>query len=176
MNRRRLIVAVLGAAATFACAAASQEPSAANPSPMTPAGWLTYSDAEYGFAVSYPSEYAVLPESAVPPDGSARRVRFQDKALSAEAADLEPPRFTVSVFTLSQPTTLGDWLQATGRRPAGAVVTPTTVAGAQEGVRVQYPQQLAPNEFYYVSRGRYVYALVPLGQHSAAQIASFRLL
>jgi len=49
------------------------------------------------------------------------------------------------------------------------------LAGAQEGLRVQQRQQLAPNDFYYFTNGNNVFALTPLGAHSAEILASFRL-
>jgi hypothetical protein len=64
---------------------------------------------------------------------------------------------------------LADWLRSVAHLPAGAAITPMTVKGAREAVRVQQPQQLAPNDFYYFATTEY-------GQYVSDMLASFRLL
>ena len=105
------------------------------------------------------------------------RVRFQEKELLSSAfVDREPARFMVEVFFGDQATTLTAWLRSNNRLPAGAVTSTIALAGAAEGLKVQQRQQLAPNEFYYFARGRYIFAVTPLGAHSAEMLASFRFL
>ena len=173
----RLIVP-LAAAATIACAAASDGvESPISPAPAVPAGWQTYTNPLYGFAVSYPAEFGIVVETTPPPGGAAARVRFQVKELLTSAfVDREPARFTVEVFFGDQATTLAAWLRSNNRLPAGAVTSTFALAGAAEGLKVQQRQQLAPNEFYYFSSGRYIFAVTPLGEHSAGMLASFRLI
>ncbi|MEO8257373.1 MAG: hypothetical protein ABI868_08520 [Acidobacteriota bacterium] len=179
--RRRIgrLAAVLAAVATMACAAASSDGSESptSPAPAAPVNWQAYTNAEYGFGVAYPEEYGIVPETTAPPSGAAARVRFQDKALlTSQFVDLEPARFMVEVFILAgQTPPLREWLRTANRLPAGAVMTSITLAGASEGLKVQQPQQLAPNEFYYYARGGRVYAVTPLGANSAEMLASFRL-
>jgi hypothetical protein len=148
-----------------------------SPSGAVPAGWQTYADARHGFAVAYPAEFGIVPESAAPPGGALLRVRFLDRQLlGSQFADLEPPRFTVEVFPVGQSKTLSDWAKAAGRLPRDAATTTISLAGALEGLRIQQRQQLAPNEFFYFRTRQHVYALTPLGAHSAQMLDSFRLL
>ena len=163
---------------TLACAASSDVgQNVTSPSPAIPSGWPSYTNSQYGFAISYPDEYGIVPETTAPASGANLRVRFQEKALlSSDFVDLEPARFMVEVFVLAQPTTLTTWLRSKNRLPADALTSSTALAGAQEGLRVQQRQQLAPNDFYYFTKGNYVFALTPLGAHSAEMLASFRLI
>ena len=61
--------------------------------------------------------------------------------------------FSIDVFERRPAVALGDWLRSDDVMPAGASVTPVQIEGAQEALRVALRQQLAPNEFVYVSTG-----------------------
>ncbi len=123
-----------------------------------------------------PHEFGIVPESAQPPGGALKRVRFLDREIiGGEFADLEPPRFNIEVFAVGRSTTLADWARAAGRLPQDAATTPLSLAGAREGLRVQRRLQMAPNDFFYFRTDQYVYALTPLGSHSAEMFDSFRL-
>ena len=124
-----------------------------------------------------PSEFGIVPESAPPPGGALQRVRFLEREIvGGQFADLEPPRFTVEVFALGPSTTLADWARAAGRLPRDAATTPVELAGAREGLRIQQRLQMAPNDFFYFRTDQRVYALTPLGAHSAEMLDSFRLI
>src|SRR4051812_34010527 len=49
-------------ALSLACAGSSQPQNPLSPGGAIPAGWQTYSDSTYRFAVQYPAEYGVVPE------------------------------------------------------------------------------------------------------------------
>jgi len=175
-------VASIAVIVTLACAASSDtgpnspSPNSPFPSQVIPAGWSDYTNTQYGFALSYPGEYGIVPETTPPASGANLRVRFQEKALlTSEFVDQEPARFMVEVFVLAQPPALTTWLRSKNRLPADALTSSMALAGAQEGLRVQQRQQLAPNDFYYFTNGNNVFALTPLGAHSAEILASFRL-
>lgn len=170
-------VAISSMLLLFACTSTGQSQPPSSPSGTVPAGWFTYSDATYGFAVAYPSEFGIVPESAPPPGGALQRVRFLEREIvGGQFADLEPPRFTVEVFALGPSTTLADWARAAGRLPRDAATTPVELAGAREGLRIQQRLQMAPNDFFYFRTDQRVYALTPLGAHSAEMLDSFRLI
>jgi hypothetical protein len=156
---------------------ASQSRTSGSPSGAVPAGWHRYTDAKFGFEIAYPDEYGIVAERNPAPSGAVKRVRFQEKQLlSSEFVELEPPRFAVEVFVLSQQTPLASWLRSKGRLPADASITKVTLAGAREGIRVQLRQQLAPNDFFYFMSNKLVYLLTPLGSHAPAMLKSFHLL
>ncbi len=144
------------------------------------AGWQTYTDTAYGFSIQYPKEYVILAEATLPTPTrppAVQRVRFQDRQIAAgQFAELQPAMFSIDVFERRPAVALGDWLRSDDVLLAGASVTPVQIEGAQEALRVALRQQLAPNEFVYVSTARYVYRLTPLGQHGEVMLASFRLL
>jgi len=161
----------------FACTSAGQPQTPASPSGTVPAGWQTYSNASYGFALGYPDAFGIVPESGPPPSGAVLRVRFLEREmLAGQFADLEPPRFTVEVFALGSAGSLADWARASGRLAGDATITAMSLAGAREGMRVQQRLQLAPNDFYYFRTDQRVYALTPLGAHSAEMLDSFHLI
>jgi len=144
------------------------------------AGWLMHTDATYGFAVGYPKDYVILKEETLPTSTqppAVHRVRFQQKEIaSGQFADLEPPRFTIHVFTRSSGRSLRDWLDSFGLLPPGSEITAVRLEGASEGLRVALRQQLAPNEFVYFATDKYVYGLIPNGPERANMLASFRLI
>ena len=144
------------------------------------AGGLMHTDSTYGFAVGYPKDYVILKEAALPTPTQppmVQRVRFQQKEIAAgQFTDLEPPMFTIHVFTRSSGRSLRDWLDSFGLLPPGSEITAVRLAGASEGLRVALRQQLAPNEFVYFATDTYVYGLIPLGPERADMLASFRLI
>jgi hypothetical protein len=144
------------------------------------ASWLMHTDSTYGFAVGYPKDYVILKEAALPAPTqppAVHRVRFQQKDIAAgQFAGLEPPRFSIHVFTRSSGRSLRDWLDSFGLLPPGSEISAVWLAGASEGLRVALRQQLAPNEFVYFATDKYVYGLTPLGPKSADMLASFRLI
>ena len=151
------------------------------PPPVSqPAGWLVHTDSTYGFAVGYPKDDVILKESTRPTPTqppTVQRLRFQQKDIAAgQFADLEPPRFTIHVFTRSSGRSLRDWLDSFGLLPPGSEISAVRLAGASEGLRVALRQQLAPNEFVYFATDKYVYSLIPFGPESAKMLTSFRLI
>jgi hypothetical protein len=174
MTSRRPLLVLTGAVVTLACAASGPALDVTSPTDSAPEGWLIYSDSTHGFAIGYPPDYVLLPETTSPPAGAIKRVRFQSRRFAGAGAELEPPRFTVDVFPASQASLVG-WLRATDRLAPGADLTSLTLPGALEGARVRQPQQLAPDEFWYYATAQYIYALTPLGEHGPSMLSSFRL-
>jgi hypothetical protein len=144
------------------------------------AGGLMHTDSTYGFAVGYPKDYVILKEAVLPTPTQppmVQRVRFQRKEVAAgQFADLEPPMFTIHVFTRSSGRSLRDWLDSFGLLPPSSEISAVRLEGASEGLRVDLRQQLAPNKFVYFATDTYVYGLIPLGPESADMLASFRLI
>lgn len=150
----------------------------ASPAPdnaPTPTQWLTYTDQVFGFSISYPDTYVILDKPSspeTPPAGMVHQVRFQDKHLASGAtADLEPPQFRIEVFDNAAGASLDQWLsdhQVTGTR------TPAPI-GKQQGVQVSLNTMMAPNQFYYLAHGSYIYRLTPLGQYGIQMLGSFTL-
>jgi hypothetical protein len=140
--------------------------------------WQRYSDKTYGFSIQYPGAYVILSERDDQADGGPERlhrVRFQDREVASwQTANLEPPKFTVEVFKRGG-ASLRDWLQSLQWIASTDSVESFHVEGAREGLRVRNMQQLAPNEFYYVSTEKYVFRLTPLGEHGPGMLASFRV-
>jgi hypothetical protein len=173
---RTVSVWVIAIIMTIVCRASNDSGTTA-PSSVVQSGWRTYTDAAYRFSVLYPEALGILPEPTPAKDGARKRIRFQDsQVMSGPLAELEPPRFTIEVFATTGAVSLVDWLRSVHRLPAGATMTPVTLAGAREGLRVQLRQQLAPNEFYSFATTEYVYMLTPLGMYAADMLTSFRLL
>jgi len=145
----------------------------------TPSAWLTDTDAAYGFSVEYPNTYTILPEPTTLPESKPQvihEVRFLDKALAAsDLAALEPPNFAIAVFEMGKPMTLRDWLSAEGGVPQDASVEPVHLQGAGDGWKVTLMVQMAPNEFYYVAAGKYVFELTPLGPYGDRMLATFQV-
>ena len=173
---------IVASAVLASCDSAARQiggPTESSPVIQT-AGWLMHRDSTYGFAVGYPNDYVILKEAALPAPTQppmVQRVRFQQKDIAAgQFADLEPPMFTIHVFTRSSGRSLRDWLDSFGLLPPGSEISAVRLEGASDGLRVALRQQLAPNEFVYFMTDKYVYGLIPLGPDKAEILASFRLI
>ncbi len=174
-----VIVASVVLASCESAARQIGEPTGPSPVIQT-AGWLMHTDSTYGFAVGYPNDCVILKEATLPTPTqppAVQRVRFQQKDIAAgQFADLEPPRFTIRVFTRSSGRSLREWLDSFGLLPPGSEISAVRLEGASDGLRVALRQQLAPNEFVYFATDKYVYGLIPLSPESADMLASFRLI
>jgi hypothetical protein len=172
------IVFVSAALMLFACAGRAQDGGPSSAGAEATAGWRTYVDKAYGFSIRYPETYVILREPKSQPVATPRvahRVRFQDRQLaSGQTADLEPPQFSIEVFEPSGSEPLRDWLQFAVHIGADDSVEPVHLDGAGEGLRVRNAMQLAPNDFYYFARGKYIFKLTPLGSHGEQMLNSFR--
>ncbi|HEU4329325.1 MAG TPA: hypothetical protein VFS21_39670 [Roseiflexaceae bacterium] len=141
--------------------------------PALPTEWLIYTNQSYLFTVRYPNTYVLLePANPADPLQAARvfQARFQDQQIaSGPLAAMEPARFQIDVFDNSSGRDLAQWLDdhaITGQRADASV-------GGQAGLRVTLMTMQAPNLFYYVARGAYVYRLTPLGPLGEQMLASF---
>jgi hypothetical protein len=174
------ITALVAAIAIVAADTGAGQPPGDAGRTVTAAGWQTYTDPAFDFAIDFPPDYVLLPDaggSDMPRPGVVRRLRFQERDIaSGRFVDREPARFAIDVFDHESGQTLRDWLRAAGRLPQGAAVTPAGIAGAGESLRVQLGQQLAPNEFVSLTRGRRVYLLTPFGAPGQQMLATFRLI
>jgi hypothetical protein len=141
-----------------------------------PPGWLSYTDAAFGFSISYPDVYVNLPEAAdqyaqIHP-GLVHRVRFLDETLAkGETADLEPPKFSIEIYANSSQALLDQWLE-TNEIPAGAYEE-VGIDGIT-CTRITMPILLAPNQFIYCAFGKNIYKFTPLGSHSQEMLNSFK--
>ncbi len=141
--------------------------------PAPPTEWQTYTNQPYLFTVHYPNTYVLL-DPATPADQlQAARVfqaRFQDQQIaSGPLAAMEPARFQIDVLDNSAGRDLAQWLDehaVAGQRAEATI-------GGQAGLRVTLMTMQAPNLFYYVARGPYVYRLTPLGPLAEQMLASF---
>ena len=112
------------------------------------------------------------PLSTVAPN-LVQRVRFQDKQLAAgETAQLEPPQFVIEVSDNKAGISLERWIDA--NMPPGGSRSAATV-GNRRGYQVTLNIMLAPNQFYYVADGAYVYRITPMGQYSEKMLASLKI-
>ena len=132
---------------------------------------------QIGYPNGSPADY-VPQEGAVESQGSATvcRVAFQDRVLAqSDTAAFQPPMFLIEVFDRGNSTqTLEAWLQAQpmlGKN--NATTEPTTLSGVA-GLKVTLMQEMAPNQFFFVAKGNYVYKLTPLGLYGNAMLGTFK--
>ena len=172
------IAFVVASLMLLACAGWAQTSGPSSAGSEATAGWRTHVDKAYGFSIKYPETYIILREFKRKPVANPRvahQVRFQDKELAAgQTADLEPPQFSIEVLENDGFKPLRDWLQTAVQIGANDSVEPVHLDGAGEGLRVRNAMQLAPNDFYYFARGKYVFRLTPLGSHGEEMLNSFR--
>jgi hypothetical protein len=137
--------------------------------------WQVYVDDTYGYEIRYPPNYVIVEKEQQLEPKPVSQVLFQDQGLAhSDTAALQPPQFSVAVFDNRAQIPLEQWLQSNGLL-GGAQrlqMEPYRLAGVQ-GVRVISPLMIAPNEFYYVAKGNYIYKLTPMGKYSEQMLATF---
>lgn len=153
---------------------AAELPQEGAPAMPQPASWQTYTDAQYSFAVSYPDTHVILPETQAPgaiAPGMVQQINIMEQGTAAsEFAQYTPPDLAVQVFEAGG-LTLEEWLDA---NEPGSARTARSISG-KPGYKVVRPTQLAPNEFFYVAAGGYIYRVAPLGEQGMAMLPSFTL-
>ena len=140
---------------------------------VAPTAWLTYTNQTYHFSIAYPNTYVLLDQASAQDQAQVKRVfqvRFQDQRIAASPiAHMEPPQFQIEVFDNTATLALGRWVEDHRMNGERADVK----IGGQPGLRVTLMTMMAPNQFYYVAQGPYVYRLTPLGPFSEQMLASF---
>jgi hypothetical protein len=157
------------------------EPTSAPTSPteatvQVPTDWQRYRNAEYAFQIDYPPALVILDEPepfAAIAEQLLWRVRFQERSLAAgEFAQLEPAQFSVEVFANTPTLPLEQWLD---QQPIQGQRSAQQIAG-QPGYRLQASTLMAPNTFYFVAHGSFVYRLIPLSTEAEQMLGSLVLL
>jgi hypothetical protein len=138
--------------------------------------WLLYRNDEYGFALRYPTDYVVIrPRDRLRP-APLFRVGFQEASLAASPiADREPSQFAVDVYENPSQQPLDAWLATSGvTRNLERAAHENVRVGGVHGIRLVDQALLAPNTFYYVGRGPFVYRFTPLGRFSEQMLETVR--
>lgn len=144
------------------------------PSPE-PVQWHTYRDEQFGFSFLYPDSYVIMEESEplsqVHPD-LLHRVRLLERQLAqSETASLQPPNFSVEVFSNPAALPLAQWLDANasvqGERAEESV-------GGAQCIRITLTTLMAPNQFHYCAHAGYVYCIIALTPYEEKMLASFQ--
>lgn len=167
--------AACGLGLVLACASRT-EPTASPTTGLTPAlssqsasdlsTWSTYANRRFELTLRYPPDYAATEIDT--PSLPARVLRLALQPVSLRnPTGLEPPAFAVDVYDNVSRQSLSAWLTGSGlvagmRRPTQDAVQ----VGGVPGVRVIDQILLAPNTFYFVARGQFIYRFTPLGPYS----------
>jgi len=146
--------------------------------PVDVAEWQVYRDDRYGIEFRYPPEYVVASEADQPPPRPLiHQVRVLERFQIGSAIENRlPPRFAVDVYANPSGQPLDAWLETSGviGNLERFSVDPISVGG-REGAKLTNSLQLAPNVFYYVTVGPYVYRFTPLGLFGDQILASVTL-
>jgi len=132
---------------------------------------------QIGYPNGSPADY-VPQEGAVQSQGTATvcRVAFQDRVLAqSDTAALQPPTFLIEVFDRGNSAqTLEAWLQGQPQLGKNTATTESTTIGGVAGLKVTLMQEMAPNQFFFVAKGNYVYKLTPMGLYGNAMLGTFK--
>lgn len=137
----------------------------ASDSAAPPPTWKTYQIESVGVRFRLPPDFERLETDEHPMPGALLHAAF-DRPVPTDSPlfGRTPAAFSLDVFANPERRHLDDWLREAGIRvlPGRRSLSPAAVAG-RVGVQVSDSAQLAPNVFYYVAAGRFVYRFVPLG-------------
>ncbi|MBC7236915.1 MAG: hypothetical protein H5T69_13830 [Chloroflexi bacterium] len=140
------------------------------------ATWLTYTNREYRFRLSYPPHLVIetLDERmlATLDPSPVAGVDFRDPR--GDVAAIAPPAFSVRVFENGERLSLEEWLRAHQlfRPQAGWVSEPVTLAHVS-GLKIVSSTLMAPGWWIYVARGEHIFQLTPLGQEAERMLDTF---
>jgi hypothetical protein len=139
-----------------------------------PVNWLTYLDTKFGFSISYPDAYILLPEAELPKDGApglVYRVRFLDGDLAnSDTANLQPPDFSIALFENPSAISLNAWVDANAPKGSTEEIKLDDVSC----LKVTMTTLMAPNQFYFCAWNKYIYQLTPLGEYADEMLKSFK--
>jgi hypothetical protein len=149
---------------------------AASPTDIT--AWHKYSNDQYSFKLRYPPDYAVVyPRGQLEPP-PLFRIWFKEASMvKSPIAEREPPQLAIDVYENASQQTLDAWLASSGvLRNLTRPHQQTVDIGGVPGFRVTDMTMLAPNTFYYVARGPFIYRFTPLGMLSDQIFATVRFI
>ena len=140
--------------------------------------WQKYSNDRYSFELRYPPDYAaVYPRGQLTPQ-PLFRVWFKETSMvKSPIAEREPPRFAVDVYQNESQQSLEAWL--TSSRMLRNLTRPlqqTVDIGGVQALRVTSMTMVAPNTFYYIAQGHFIYRFTPLGRLSEEILATVRFI
>jgi hypothetical protein len=175
-GRRQVSAAALVAVGIALAASCSGNNSAGNVAPTTPSQpgpdlstWLSYSNQQYGVALRYPPNYSVgQPTNQLQP-APIFRVGFQLGPFTP--ASPLPPLFAIDVYNNTSQQSLDAWL-ASNVVSLGTATRTMVQIGGQSGIEIAYQALLAPNTFYYVARGSFVYRFISVGTYSDTMLGT----
>lgn len=153
-------------------------PVAAGPAPaVQPAqgveSWPVYRLDEYGVTLRHPPGVVTVPSGDRPALTARFRVWFQPSSIAeSPLAAVAPPPLALDVFDNPAGESLDDWLGRSGAVPQVRFGRERAEVGGVPAVRVTGSLQLAPNVFYYVARGAFIYRFTPLGPLGDQMLAS----
>lgn len=139
-----------------------------------PIQWSDYLDTTLGFSLSIPSLYIPLKEPSSLADVNPAllgRLRLLEPDLANSAfAEMEPPKFSVEVYSNVQALSLADWLSTNS---SDGDLESVQVDGV-DCQKITLKIQLAPNQFILCDHDNKLFKLTPLGPESDKILASFK--
>jgi len=140
--------------------------------------WQKYSNDRYSFELRYPPDYAVVYPGGQLKPPPLFRVWFKEASMiKSPIAEREPPQFAVDVYQNESQQPLDAWLASSGLlRNLMRPLQQTVEIGGMRGLRATGMTMLAPNTFYYIARGPFIYRFTPLGRLSEQILATVRFI
>lgn len=145
-----------------------------NPEKGAAMQWTTYTDPAFGFSLSYPDSYAILPErerlARIAPH-LLGRCRFLEHDLArSEFAEMEPPKFSVEIYANPAGQSLQGWIQE--HAPGGDLED--IVLDTRNCLQLSLRAQMAPNQFVFCAYDERIYKFTPMGTSSREMLNSFK--
>ena len=136
--------------------------------------WLNYTDPVLGFSLTYPNLYTVLKEPASYAEIAPNllgRFRLLEPSLAESAfAELEPPKFSLEVYSNAEKLSLTAWLDKNSRNGDSDSIQIDGIKCS----KVTQKTLMAPNQFIYCIQGDKIYQFIPLGLYAEQILASFK--
>jgi hypothetical protein len=149
------------------------DPLGDSPEDGVPMNWITYTDPKFGFSLNYPDLYTVLAEpqnlAEISP-ALVGRFRLLDSSLAnSDVAELEPPKFSIEIYSNNGRLPLGSWMDANLPRGDKESIEINGTPCLKTTLQIL----LAPNQFIVCENNGNIYKFTPLGLHSEEILASF---
>ncbi|MCB0197362.1 MAG: hypothetical protein KDJ65_35775 [Anaerolineae bacterium] len=137
--------------------------------------WLLFHDETFGYRLQYPSTYVTVnTEQQLEPTPLSQIYFFNQRVVANNAVAQEISDFSIVIFENTEQLPLEQWLKKhrLADDSKNFTIENYELAGS-EALRVISAFNILPNNFVYISKDKYIFKLVPVGEFAEQMLSTF---